>query len=41
MWRPSDIVELVLDVLGPFGAAIIATGLLVLAEEAVRMWLSG
>ena len=37
--EPSDIIELVLDVLGPFGAAIVAAGLLVIAEEAARVLL--
>jgi hypothetical protein len=40
MWKRS-VLALLLDVLGPFGAAIVAAGLLVIAEEAVRVLLLG
>jgi hypothetical protein len=38
MWKRS-VLALLLDILGPLGAAIIAAGLLVIAEEAARVLL--
>jgi hypothetical protein len=37
MWKRSDILRLMLDVLGPVGMSAIAVALLVIAVEAVRL----
>jgi hypothetical protein len=39
MWGLSEILELILEVLGPVAAAIVAAGLLTIAEEAMRVLL--